>query len=74
MSIFEIDSNIRKARTLDSAFYTEERYFKSSLERIFARTWQFVGHADEVTSLKPVTLLPGSLDEPLLLVNNGETH
>ena len=67
MSIFEIDPDIRKARTLASDFYTDERYFEAAKEKIFARSWQFVGRADEVKGLKPVTLLPEFLDEPLLL-------
>ena len=70
MSIFEIDPDIKKARTLASEFYTDERYFDESKEKIFARTWQFAGHASDVKSLEPITLLPGLLDEPLLLVRS----
>src|SRR5437899_1982878 len=70
MSIFEIDPDIRKAKTLASDFYTDERYFELSKEKIFARTWQFVGRADEFESLRPATILPGFLDEPVLLVKN----
>lgn len=73
MPRFEIDKDIRAARTLPSEFYTDVQNFELSKERIFARTWQFVGTADEVESLKPVTLLPRFLDEPLLLVNNGDS-
>ncbi len=73
MPRFEIDADIRKARTLPSEFYTDARNFELSKEKIFARTWQFVGRADEVESLKPITLLPGFLDEPLLLAKNGDS-
>jgi choline monooxygenase len=72
MPRFEIDEDIRAARTLPSEFYTDPRYFELSKEKIFARTWQFVGTSDEVESLKPVTLLPGFLDEPLLLAKNDD--
>jgi choline monooxygenase len=71
--MFEIDADIRKARTLSSEFYTDEDYFEVSKEKIFARTWQFVGRAADVAGLQPLTLLPGVLDEPLLLVKTGES-
>lgn len=73
MPRFEIEANIRAARTLPSGFYTDAQNFELSKEKIFARTWQFIGTADEVESLKPVTLLPGSLNEPLLLAKNGDS-
>ncbi|HTK38611.1 MAG TPA: SRPBCC family protein [Pyrinomonadaceae bacterium] len=72
MSIFEIDPDICTARTLASDFYTDPAYFEISKEKIFARTWQLVGTADEVNNLKPVNILEGFLDEPALLVKNGD--
>ena len=36
MSIFEIDPDIRKAKTLASVFYTDPRYFELSKDKIFA--------------------------------------
>src|SRR5690242_8064928 len=72
MSIFEIDPNIRKARTLASEFYTDPTYFDISKEKIFARTWQVVGTANEVNNLKPVNILEGFLDVPALLVKHGD--
>ncbi len=73
MSIFNIDPDIRRAKTLSSDFYTDERYFEMSKEKIFARTWQFLGRANEIDTLKPATILPGFLDEPVLLVKTGES-
>ena len=67
MTTFTIDPDIRRAKTLSSSFYTDDRFFEMAKERIFARTWQFAGRVDEVENLKPVTLLPGMLDEPVLL-------
>lgn len=69
---FFIDPDIRKARTLASTFYTDAAMFEMSKERIFARCWQLAGRIDEFEGLKPVQLLPGVLDEPLLLSRNGE--
>lgn len=75
MPRFEIDPDIRNARTLESRFYTDPGTFELSKERIFSRTWHFAGRADEVSGLKPITLLPGVLDEPLLLIRReGSVH
>jgi choline monooxygenase len=72
MTTFTIDPDIRRAKTLSSSFYTDERFFELSKEKIFARTWQLAGRVDEVRNLKPVTLLPGVLDEPILLSNTDD--
>ena len=65
--MFEVDPDIRKARTLASEFYTDERFFELSKEKIFARSWQFVAGPEVGNSLVPVTLLPGFLEEPILI-------
>ncbi len=67
MAPFFIDPDIRKAHTLPSNFYTDPAFFELSKERIFARTWQFVAGPELCETLTPVTLLPGMLDEPLLV-------
>src|SRR5215204_5191308 len=71
MSIFEVDPDIRRAKTLPSIFYTDERYFDLSKEKIFARSWQLVGRVDEFENLFPAMLLPGVLDEPVLLTKDA---
>ena len=73
MPLFEVDADIRKAKTLASDFYTDPAYFEYSKERIFSRFWHFLGRKDEFETLKPVNLLPGFLDEPFLLSRSGET-
>ena len=70
MASFEIDPDIRKAKTLSSEFYTDERYFELSKEKIFAKSWQLVATADEISSLKPFVILPDFLDEPILISRN----
>jgi choline monooxygenase len=73
MSIFEIDEEIRRARTLHSDFYTEQHYFDEACEKIFAPSWQFLGREyDLENALTPVDLLPGVLDESLLIVRTSE--
>src|SRR5215216_7055095 len=70
MPHFEIEPDIRKAATLPSRFYTDDLFFELSKEKIFVRTWQFAGSSDDVDTLLPIDLLPGFLDEPLLLSKN----
>jgi len=71
--MFEIDEDIRKARTLHSDFYTEQRYFEEAREKIFAQSWQFLGREFDLGhALTPITLLPELLNEPLLLVRTSE--
>jgi len=67
MNIFDINPDIRRARTLSSNFYTDERYFHESKEKIFARSWQFLTTNDEIITLKPQTILEDFLDEPVLI-------
>jgi choline monooxygenase len=72
MSIFDINPDIRRAQTLSSEFYTDERFFLESKEKIFARSWQFVDSTDEVKNLQPHLVLEDFLDEPILLARDGE--
>jgi choline monooxygenase len=72
MQRFMIDPDIRKAKTLESDFYTDVRFFEESKEKIFSRSWLFAGRADDVENLKPLNLLPEFLDEPVLLAKNGD--
>lgn len=72
MPEFEIDPDICKAWTLPSQFYIDEHFFELSKERIFAKCWNFLGQENEVESLKPVNILPGYLDEPVLLSKTNE--
>ena len=65
-----IDPDITRARTLDPAFYASDEAYAQTRERVFARTWQWLGDLADVAapgSLSPRTLLAGLLDEPLLV-------
>src|SRR5947199_4575646 len=76
---FTIDPDIRVARTLPARVYSDPILFRAQQERVFARTWQYAAH-DEVVKVAgqvyPFTLLPGALDEPLLLTRdaNDQVH
>ena len=75
MKKLSIDPDIKKASTLSSEFYTSEEFFKTSAEKIFSRTWQFLGDTDELRlsgGLVPKTILPGFLDEPVLFTRDKE--
>lgn len=70
---YAVDADIAKAATLDPRFYRDAAVHEKVLERVFARSWQWIGPLDDVArpgSLRPFTLLPGSLDEPLLLARD----
>ncbi len=71
---YSIDPDIRMASTLPGAFYEDGEAFAATRERVFARTWQWVGDLDDVAqpeSMAPRDLLPGMLDEPLLLARDA---
>ena len=67
-----IDDDIRVASTPPSALYGPE-WFASVTDRVLARGWHVVALQDEVAakeSAVPVTLLPGVLDEPLVVTRD----
>jgi choline monooxygenase len=66
-----IDSNVARAWTLPSHLYTEPDTFAAEKDRIFARTWQVVGHCDRV--VKPGDYFTTELvGEPLLIVRGAD--
>lgn len=72
---FEVDSDIRKARTIDSVVYSDRDIFELQKEKIFAGSWQWIGTEALVPlpgMVSPFSLLPGFLDEPLLLVRDAD--
>ncbi len=68
LNIFEIDTDIRIAKTLSSEFYTDESFFVESQEKIFSKTWQYVSTIDEIKNLKPFNIF----DTPLVIAKDGE--
>jgi len=70
VDLFNINEDISLAETLPSEFYTEEKYFELSKEKIFSRTWQYVCDIDNAKvpgQIYPFTLLENFLDESLIL-------
>jgi len=74
---YSVDADIAIASTLDKAFYSDNATYASARERIFARTWQWLGDLRDVAasqSLSPRELLPALLDEPLLLARDADAE
>jgi choline monooxygenase len=71
---FTIDPDVTLARTLPSAFYLDPAIHLLTRERVFARTWQWLGDLADIDppgTLSPREMLPGHLDEPLLLARDA---
>jgi choline monooxygenase len=76
---FHIDPAIERASTPPSRIYHDAYVWAEQRERIFARSWQLVAGAERVRApghVLPQTLLPGCLDEPVVLTRDqqGEMH
>ncbi|HRK53376.1 MAG TPA: aromatic ring-hydroxylating dioxygenase subunit alpha [Cyclobacteriaceae bacterium] len=65
-----MDKNIATAKTLSTDFYLNHEYYEAAKEKIFSKTWQFIGDTDQVKedgSVAPVNLLERYINEPLIL-------
>ena len=74
MTSFEVDPDISRAATLDKAFYLDAAVYERTRDRVFGRSWQWLGELADVAeagSLSPREMLPGLLDEPLLLARDA---
>jgi choline monooxygenase len=67
----EIDPDISRAWTLPATLYYDPTTAATENEKIFSRTWQIVGHHDQV--LKPGDYFTTHLgDEPLLIARGSD--
>tara|TARA_R110000868_G_scaffold114364_1_gene306543 strand:- start:24866 stop:25948 length:1083 start_codon:yes stop_codon:yes gene_type:complete len=76
---FKINADITKAETLPALFYKDQKVFDTIKEKIFLKTWQWIGDenlAPTAHSVYPFVLLDNYLTEPLLLTKdtNNEIH
>lgn len=70
-----VAAEIGRASTLPSRLYGDPAIHELARERVFARSWQWLGDAERVKvpgAAWPVTLLEGCLDEPLLVTRDRE--
>ncbi len=75
MKSLQVNPSIASAQTITTEFYTDQQYFSASKEKIFSKTWHYVGHSAQLTQagqLIPVTLLEQLMEEPLLLTRDQE--
>ncbi len=71
---FEIAADIRVAKTLPARVYSDPAIFRRQRDAVFARTWHYAASDDVVKvagQVHPLTLVPGVLDEPLVLTRDG---
>lgn len=69
-----MDKNIATAKTLSTDFYLGHDYYEAAKEKIFAKTWQYIGLRDDVGesgSVAPANFLEHSINEPLILSNES---
>ena len=67
----QIDSDISRAWSVPGPFYIDPEVWAQENERIFARTWQVVGHREQLA--KPGDFFTAELlGEPLLLVRGAQ--
>jgi choline monooxygenase len=67
----EVDREIARAWTLPAHLYTDAAIFEAEKRRIFERSWQVVGHLDQVA--KPGDYFTTELvGEPLLIVRGAD--
>lgn len=73
-----IDPDIRRAETPPGSFYVDPAVFHAVTERFLAPGFHVVARSDELPPRRcvPFTLLPGVLDEPLVLTRDdaGALH
>lgn len=75
MKILKMDNNIATAKTLSTEFYLSPEYYEASKEKIFDKTWQFVGDTEQVKEkgwVTPIQFLEHMINEPLILSRDQE--
>lgn len=68
-----VDGNVARAWTLPSNFYTDPEVFAAEKENIFGRSWQVVGHYDQVKAVGDY-FTTELLGEPLLIVRGADAQ
>tara|TARA_Y100001980_G_C14546562_1_gene326720 strand:- start:1631 stop:2659 length:1029 start_codon:yes stop_codon:yes gene_type:complete len=73
---FYVDQDISIAKSLDSSFYLNDKYYSLSIEKIFKKSWQFIGHKSEFINnrINPITILKNSVNEPVVLTKKDDDY
>ncbi len=73
---FQIDPDITKASTLPASFYKDEAVFEAIKEKVFLKSWQWIGDKDLVAldeSVHPFVMLDNYLTEPMVLSRDSDS-
>ena len=70
MTLFNINSDIKKSETLPSEFYLDNQYFNFCKDHLFPSSWQLITDIDvfKNNNIYPFSFLKDFIDEPLVLV------
>lgn len=69
--MFEIDERIQVAQTPPGKAYSDPSIFRMECDRVFTRAWLAAPQVpDESGYVEPFMLLPGAMDEPLILTRD----
>jgi phenylpropionate dioxygenase-like ring-hydroxylating dioxygenase large terminal subunit len=74
MSKFNINQDITKAETLPASFYRDISVFETIKEKVFLKSWQWIGDENLVKqpqTVYPFVLLDSYLTEPMLLARDA---
>jgi len=67
----KINPQIESAETLPSDFYTSEEYYRTTLSKVFEKSWLYIADREQLLSMPentfPITLLEKALNEPLFI-------
>ena len=77
MNQFHIDQDITKAETLPASFYKSQAVFDAVKEKVFARSWQFIGDTNLIPFEKyayPFWFMEHYIDEPCVLVKQDNAE
>ncbi|MEM6672191.1 MAG: SRPBCC family protein [Planctomycetota bacterium] len=69
---WRVDEDVARAETIDVRLQFEPAAHAHAIERVLARSWQLVPLPEPTARIEPFTLLDGALDEPLVLVRDGD--
>lgn len=77
MMFFHIDGDITKAKTLPSYFYKSQEVFDLIKEKVFVKSWQWVGDVNTISpdagTVHPFIFLEDYINEPLLFLRDKKT-
>ena len=75
MTKIYVNPDIEKAETLPAIFYRSNSYFEELKEKVFLKSWQFVGHKSILPiniNTYPFKFIKNYIEEPLLLVKDED--